>query len=230
MRLLTLAAILCCTVGIACASDLKLIHATVYTAPDQPPMRDAAVLIHDGKIAAVGATASIKTPHTVQEIDCTGMTITAGFWNSHVHILPAPLLHADQKPAASLSAPLEFMFTQWGFTTIFDISSILSNTVYIRSQIAKGTVIGPRILTTGEPFWAETPAYVKQYLADNKITMPETTSVPQAVARVDQEMHDGADGIKIFAGAIEYDGIVLLPADIARAVVDEAHKDHRLVF
>ena len=212
------------------ASDLKLTHATIYTSPDQPPLHDAAILIHGGRITAVGPTASIKTPHAAQVYDCTGLTITAGFWNSHVHILPPQLLHAEQHSPAELNAQLQTMFTRWGFTTVFDIASILANTNFIRGKIADGTLTGPRIFTTGEPFWAEVPSYSRQFIAENHLSIPATTSVPQAIARVDQQVHDGADGIKIFAGSIEPDRIVLLPADIAKAVVDEAHHDHRLVF
>jgi imidazolonepropionase-like amidohydrolase len=218
--------------GAAQASDLKFTHATVYTAPDQPPIHDAAILIHDGKIIAVGSSTSIKGPRTVTTYDCTGMTITAGFWNSHVHILPPELLHADHKSNTELDAQLQTMFTRWGFTTVFDVASILSNTNIIRSRIADGSVLGPRILTVGEPFWGAggTPVYVKQYLLDQHLEMPEVTSVPQAIARVDQQVHDGANGIKIFAGSIESDGVLIMQPDIAKAIVAEAHKNNRLVF
>ncbi len=160
------------------------------------------------------------------------MAITAGFWNSHVHILPPELLHAERTPAPALTAQLQTMFTRWGFTTVFDLGSVLSNTNLIRSRIAGGSVSGPRILTVGEPFWGAngTPVYVRQYLIDNHISLPETTSVSQATSRVDQQIHNGADGAKIFAGSIEESGVLLLPPEIARAVVDETHKNHRLVF
>ena len=216
------------------ASDLKFVHATVYTTPDQPPLHDAAILIHNGKITAVGPTASIKDLRLagVGTYDCTGMTITAGFWNSHVHFLPPELLHAEHTSDPALTAQLQTMFTRWGFTTVFDLGSILSNTNLIRSRIAAGSVQGPRILTVGEPFWGAegTPVYVKQYLADNHIVMPEVTSPQQAITRVDQQIKDGADGIKIFAGSIETQDVLLLRPDIARAVVTEAHKHNRLVF
>jgi imidazolonepropionase-like amidohydrolase len=214
------------------ASDLKFTHATVYTTPDQPPLHDATILIHNGKITAVGPTISIKAPPTATTYDCTGMTITAGFWNSHVHFLPPELLHAEHTPNPALTAQLQTMFTRWGFTTVFDVASILSNTNLIRSRIAADSVQGPRIFTVGEPFWGAggTPVYVKQYLADNHVVMPEITSVPQAIARVDQQVHDGANGIKIFAGSIESDGVLIMQPDIAKAVVAEAHKNHRLVF
>ena len=216
------------------ASDLRLTHATIYTAPDQPPIKDGAILIHNGKIKAVGSTASVKSPHLTHIVDynCTGKTITAGFWNSHVHILPPQLLHAERSTPAALTSQLQTMFTRWGFTTNFDLASILSNTNLIRSRIADGTVQGPRILTVGEPFWGAggTPVYVRQYLADQHVEMPEVTSVPQGISRVDQQVHDGADGIKIFAGSIESDGVLVMQPDIAKTIVIEAHKNNRLVF
>ena len=107
------------------------------------------------------------------------------------------------------------MFTRWGFTTVFDVASVLSNTNYIRSQIETGKLPGPRILTVGEPFWVQTPIYVQQFLATFNISMPEVHSIPEARARVDQQIHDGADGIKIFAGSIEADHVELMPQDLA---------------
>ena len=156
MRLLTTLAVVSLGLPLAArASDLKLVHATIYTSPNEPPLRDAAILIHNGRITAVGPTGSIKSPLLTRKLtvyDCTGLTITAGFWNSHVHILPPPLLHAEQQPAAVLNAQLQTMFTSWGFTTVFDVASPLANTNIIRAKIASGEVIGPRIFTTDEPF------------------------------------------------------------------------------
>ena len=231
MRLFALAAltllILPCT---AQATDLALTNATVYTQPDRPPLHDATILIHDTRIVAVGPTKSTKLPTTASTIDCTGLTITAGFWNSHVHFLPPQLLHADHQPSAVLNAQLQTMFTRWGFTTVFDVASPLPNTSFIRSQIEAGKLLGPHVLTVGDPFWVKTPVYVQRYLAEYNITMPEAHSIPEAVARVDRQIQDGADGIKIFAGSIEADHVEYMPLDLARAVVAEAHRHNKLAF
>jgi imidazolonepropionase-like amidohydrolase len=216
--------------GIARANELALTHATVYTQPDVPPLRDTTVLLDETRIIAVGPSRSTKLPATVLTIDCTGLTITAGFWNSHVHFLPSQLLHADHQSPEVLNAQLQTMFTRWGFTSVFDIASILSNTVTIRSQIEAGKLVGPRILTVGDPFWVKTPVYVQQYLAKFNIVMPEVHSIPEARARVDQQIRGGADGIKIFAGSIEADHVEYMPEDLARAIVQEAHHDGKLVF
>ena len=223
----------CLCAGVLHAADLELTHATIYTEPGRPAIRDGAIFIHDGTIVEVGSNASVMRHHRTGRTavqDCTGFTITAGFWNSHVHMLPTPLLHAEQKSSATLDAQLQVMFTRWGFTTVFDVASPLANTNRIRHEISTGALTGPRILTTGEPFWSDVPDYVQQYLKANHISIPVATSAAEARVRVDQEVRDGADGIKLFAGAIEPNRIVLMPANIVIAVVDEAHRKNRLVF
>ena len=231
MRLFALAALTLLVLPCAAqATDLALTNATVYTQPDRPPLHDATILIHDARIVAVGPTKSTKLPTTASTIDCTGLTITAGFWNSHVHFLPPQLLHADHQPSAVLNAQLQTMFTRWGFTTVFDVASPLPNTSFIRSQIEAGKLLGPHVLTVGDPFWVKTPVYVQRYLAEYNITMPEAHSIPEAVARVNRQIQDGADGIKIFAGSIEADHVEYMPLVLARAVVAEAHRHNKLAF
>ena len=130
------------------------------------------------------------------------------------------------------SAALEDMLTRWGFTTVFDIASILANTNAIRARIASGEILGPRILTTGEPFFPVhgVPSYVVKYLDDNRIILPDDPTMAAAVERVQLEIRDGADGIKIFAGSIERDDVLRMPLERARAIVQEAHRLHRPVF
>lgn len=231
MRLFILAAVaLFVFPGTLHATDLALTHATVYTQPDRPPLHDATILVHDARISAVGPTHSTKLPANTKTIDCTGLTVTAGFWNSHVHFMPAELLKAEHQPVDVLNSQLQTMFTRWGFTTVFDIASILSNTNYIRSQIEAGKLLGPRVLTVGEPFWVETPIYVQKFLATYHLAIPETHSIPEAVTRVDQQIQECADGIKIFVGSIEAGHVEYMPADLARAIVAEAHRQHKLIF
>jgi len=230
-----IAAVALCTPLVARASDIKLIHARIYTEPGKPPIEDGVVVIHDGVITAVGPASAIKGPHLVRALtvyDCTGMTITAGFWNSHVHILTDALLDAEHKTPASTTGEMQKMFTQWGFTTVFDVASVLANTNYIRGHIADGSIVGPRILTVGEPFYGKggTPVYVAPFLAEHHVSSAEVDTIPEAVARVHQQVRDGADGIKIFAGSIESDGVLLMRRDLAKAIVDAAHAAHRLVF
>jgi imidazolonepropionase-like amidohydrolase len=47
---------------------------------------------------------------------------------------------------------------------------------------------------------------------------------------VRQQIHDGADGVKIFTGSVESGGILLMPLDVAKAIVAEAHRAGKPVF
>jgi imidazolonepropionase-like amidohydrolase len=75
-----------------------------------------------------------------------------------------------------------------------------------------------------------TPIYVKGFVEDNHVSMPEVESNAQAAERVRQQIHDGADGIKIFAGSAERDSILIMPLDLAKAIVVEAHHEGKPVF
>ncbi len=213
-------------------SDLALVHAKIYPSPTEPPIENGAILVHDGRIVAVGPTAAIKVPHHTTVVDCTGMIVTAGFWNSHVHILTPGLLHAEKLSSEQITLQLREMVTRWGFTTVFDIASVLENTTLIRRRIESGEVKGPRILTVGEPFWIKrgTPVYVRDFLQANHINMPEVESAAQATGRVRQQIRNGANGIKLFANSIEADGVLTMPLDLAKAIVSEAHRAGKPVF
>ena len=214
------------------ASDLALVGAKIYISPAAPPIESGTILVHSGQILSVGPFAEIKVPRGTTVIDCKGLVVTAGFWNSHVHILLPGLLHAENLSSGQITLQLQQMLTRWGFTTVFDIASVLQNTSLIRHRIESGEVKGPQILTTGEPFWMKggTPIYVQGFLEANHISIPEVESTAQAKERVRQQINDGADGIKIFANSAERDGMLTMPLDLAQLIVAEAHHAGKPVF
>jgi imidazolonepropionase-like amidohydrolase len=214
------------------ASDLVLVGGKIYPSPTEPPIDNGSILVHDGRIVAVGSSTVVKIPPAARVIDCKGLAVTAGFWNSHVHILTPGLLHAEKLPSEQITSQLEDMLTRWGFTTVFDMASLLDNTSVIRRRIESGEVKGPRILTVGEPFWAKggTPIYVRGFLEANHISIPEVESNGQAIERVREHIQNGADGIKIFTGSVERDSILIMPLDLAKAIVAEAHRAGKPVF
>ncbi len=220
--------------GAANAADLAIVHARLYASPTSAPIADGAVVSHDGRIAQVGTMGRVRIPKGATVIDAHGGAVTAGFWNSHVHLMTPDLLKADAKPASVLSNELEAMLTRWGFTTIFDVASQLSNTNVIRRRIASGEVTGPKILTVGDAFYplGGTPIYVKQFMKDNGFPDWEIHSLPAAEAREKRELADGADGEKLFIGAIVGGkvGVLQMPPDQAAALARIAHAAGKPVF
>jgi imidazolonepropionase-like amidohydrolase len=217
-------------------SDLALVHAKIYRSPSAPPIEDGTILVHNGRIRAIGTSARTKMPRfgrAVTVLDCQGLVVTPGFWNSHVHILTPRLLPADRLTADELSSELERMFTRWGFTTVFDIASVLDNTLAVRQRIQNGSVRGPRILTVGDPFYPKggTPIYVKRFLEEHRVPSAEVESTDQALRREKRQITKGADGIKIFSASFAGGGkVVDMPIDIAAAIVAEAHRAGKPVF
>jgi imidazolonepropionase-like amidohydrolase len=209
------------------AQDTAFVGATVYPSPDADPIQNAVMVIRDGRIAAVGPRESTNIPAGARIVDCAGTFITAGFWNSHVHIFTPGLLHAGTDTAAAVDSELDAMLNRWGFTTVFDNSSVLGNTLTLRRRIDAGEVRGPRILTVGEPLWTMTPIYVRDFLEANHIAMPLVHSPADAVAQVRDRWRRRADGIKIFTGSVQQNGVANMPVAIGRAAVQEAHR-HRL--
>ena len=212
------------------AADLVLTGATVYPAPDAPPIAGAVVLVHDKQIAAIGPRASLQIPKDAQVLDCSGEFVTAGFWNSHVHIFTPGLLHARDGSAADLNRELETMLNRWGFTTVFDIASVLESTLALRRRIESGEIRGPRILTVGEPLWTEPPIYIRDYLTANHIAIPVVTTPEEAAARVRALDRGGVDGIKLFTGSFQGARVANMPVDLVRAATGEAHRHHLPVF
>lgn len=218
--------------GRAHASDLALVGARIYPSPTETAIENGSIVIHDGRIVSVGPAAAVRIPRGATVIDCKGLVVTAGFWNSHVHILLPGLLHAENLSSEQITSQLQGMLTRWGFTTVFDIASVQKNTNLIRHRIESGEVKGPRILTTGEPFWGKggTPIYIKGFLEANHISIPEVESDAEARERVRRQILEGADGIKIFANSVESDGITTMQLDLAKAIVAEAHRAGKPVF
>jgi len=216
------------------AADWALIHARIFPSPDAVPIADGTILIHQGRIAAIADGSALHVPDDARRVDLHGGTVVAGFWNNHVHLMSPPLLNAGKRADEELTRELTRMLSRWGFTTVFDTASLLANTNVIRQRIASGQVIGPTILTVGDPFYPKggTPIYVRQFMKDNGFPDEEVVNLPEAVARVHRQIHEGADGVKLFAGAIVGGeiGVLPMPLEQARALVEAAHAEGKPVF
>jgi len=181
-------------------TGLALVGGTVYTSPAAEPIRDSVVLIRDGRIAAVADRRSIQIPGGVDTIDCAGRTVTAGFWNSHVHFFERKWTDAAAIPAPELGQQLQEMITQYGFTSAFDLASPWTNTRLIRDRIESGEVPGPRIRSTGEALVAPgaVPADpVIRALGYMVTRNMEVSDAAQATAATVKLLDMGVDGIKV---------------------------------
>jgi imidazolonepropionase-like amidohydrolase len=215
----------------AFSQDLALVGETLYSSPTAAPIDNAAILIHDGKIAALGKRGEVKIGKA-QVIDCKGKFVTAGFWNSHVHFTEPVWDDAATAPADKLEPHMHEMLTRWGFTTVFDIASNPNTTIPLRKRVEAGGLAGPRILTTAGMMYPENgiPVYIPERIA--KQLKPFEAATPADATRLAKQSLDiGGDGIKLFTGAIMGRGKVTpMPTEVVRAAVDVAHAAGKPVF
>jgi imidazolonepropionase-like amidohydrolase len=209
-------------------SVLALAGGTIYGRPREEPIRNGTLLIENGTIAAAGS--DVQVPQGARTLDCSACTITAGFWNSHVHFFERKWVDAANIPAAELAQQLTAMLTRYGFTSAFDLSSMWANTQQIRTRIESGEVPGPRIRTTGEgliPPGALPPDAVLGIMGTMKTPLPEIADAVQAATVVRALLETGVDGVKLFASSQR--GDVLAGGAIA-AAAQEAHRAGKPVF
>ena len=209
------------------AQTLGLVGGRVYPSPDAAPLVDAVVLTSGGAITAIGSRSEVQIPNDARVIDCTGKTVVAGFWNSHVHFTQAVWTNADNGPAASLQQHMQEMLTQWGFTTVWDLGSDPGNTLPLRARVNSGEVAGPNILLAGNMYpKGGHPVYLPA-----EIQLPEVATPDEAAELARDYMRMDLDGIKLFVGASmgEKPTVNMDPA-IAKAAVDVAHAAGKPVF
>ena len=206
---------------------IALVGGRVQTAPETLPIPDGVVVLRNDVITAVGRRADVRVPPEAAVIDCAGGTVTAGFWNSHVHFTQPTWSGAATAPAERLTTALRGMLTSYGVVRALDTGSEQANTEALRRRIASGEVLGPTIMMAagsiapvgGSPYYI-LPA-----------RLPEAESAAAVVAIVETALDRGAEGIKLFTGSWATPrSIVVMPVEMVRAATDAAHRRGRFVI
>ena len=203
-----------------------LVGGRVLPSSQAAAIPDGVVLIEGTTITAVGPRAAVRAPEGATVVDCTGGTVTSGFWNSHVHFTGSQFRGAETAGAEALAGALRAMLTSYGVVHVVDTGSLLANTLALRRRIDRGEMPGPSILSAGGGF---VPAGGGPYYI-LPARLPELAR-PEDVARVEVELAGGADIVKLFTGSFATPrSIVVMPLEIVRAAVEAGHRRGKLVF
>ncbi|MCC7104960.1 MAG: amidohydrolase family protein [Chloroflexi bacterium] len=117
----------------------------------KPPVAETAVLVEDGRIAAVGQTAGPPCSTPVDAVvDAGGGTILPGLIDCHVHLLGGRSTRAmDDVQQALYGAVSAALAIEAGLTTVRDCGARGSGIFALRELCASNQLRGPRILTSG---------------------------------------------------------------------------------
>ena len=177
---------------------LALTHVTVVDVEGSRKVPDSTLLFSpsNGRIVAVGPSASTKLPKGTRVIDASRGYVIPGLWDMHVHAL---------RPETESYLP---MFISNGVTGVRDMGTGLGNLPLAarwRQGALEGRRIGPRIYASGPVLGAARP--------QNAIPSSTEAEARLAVTTLKQK---GADFIKVYS---------LLPAAAFFAALDEAARN-----
>ncbi len=204
-------------------------------------LSDQTIVIEDGKIVSVGASADTKAPADAVRIELPNATILPGLIDAHTHLTMDPKFGYEELgvsvPRQTLTGAKNARATlEAGFTTVRNVGASGFSDVALRDAINAGDVPGPRMLVSGPPL------SITGGHADNNLLPFEYHATSDGVAdgvdgvrhMVRQNVKYGADLIKFMAS-----GGVLSKGDNPqasqytleemKAIVDEAHRLGRKV-
>lgn len=108
-------------------------HATVISLATPDLQRDQTVIVDGNRIIAVGHSTEVPVPRNARVIDATGMYLMPGLSDMHVHVERIDDLA---------------MYLANGVTTVLNLRGSPWH-LTVRSQLERGELIGPRMLTCG---------------------------------------------------------------------------------
>jgi imidazolonepropionase-like amidohydrolase len=188
------------------ATDYHVIvlFGTVIDGTGAAPIENAAIVIQDGYVTAVGSGTDVELPSDAHVIELRDATILPGFINSHVHNAYEPAL-------------LE-RWVQGGVTTVRDLGA---RHPFFRFHIRDKNNKDPNLATvvSAGPLVTVPGGYptVGAGFPSLAVTNPD-----HARREIAQLISDGADVIKIAVDS--GDGLPTLSLETASAIVESAHQ------
>jgi len=169
-------------VGIIAASTaasgqtaVAITRVSVIDGTSPAPRTNQTVVIQGNRIVRVGAVGSVAVPAGARVVDGRGKFLVPGFWDMHVHT------------AITGGRDLLSLYVANGVTGVRDMAGDWDTLKTWRSEIARGQLVGPRIIASGP------------YLEGGDVPIPHLLARNAAEARigVDSLVSLGVDFIKV---------------------------------
>ncbi|HMK39613.1 MAG TPA: amidohydrolase family protein [Bacteroidota bacterium] len=113
---------------------IALVGGTLIDGTGAAPVKDAAVVIENGRITAAGPRGNVRIPPSAHVVNVAGKSILPGLWDMHAHFE-----QVEWGP----------IYLAAGVTTVRDCGNEFEFITAVRDAIAGGRGLGPRILCAG---------------------------------------------------------------------------------
>jgi imidazolonepropionase-like amidohydrolase len=162
---------------VACTPKQKdriaLVGGNVISGAGDPVLRDAVIVIYQGKIEAVAPREGFKIPRSALEVDLTGSWIIPGLIDAHAHVERWALGR----------------YVAAGVTTVRDVHGQQDSILALREEASLGGLVAPRIFSAGAMIDGPPATYQDA---------TEVRTADQARRAVDNRAVAGVDYLKIY--------------------------------
>jgi imidazolonepropionase-like amidohydrolase len=131
---------------------IAIVGATVIDGNGGAPLAGATIVVRGNRIAALGPRGSVQVPKGARVIDATARFVTPGFIDTNVHLS----LYNNGESMVRYEDRFVDLVTEgaqtelkYGITTVRDSYGALLPLIAVRDSIARGKLIGPRMLVAG---------------------------------------------------------------------------------
>ena len=195
---------------------------TLIDGTGRPPVPNSALIMDNGRITWVGRTADLKAPAGAESVDLTGKFVMPGIINLHGHLGNAVGLEQDPKLYTRESVEHDLKtYADYGVTTMLSLGIDKDLIFDLRDQQRAGRPTMARVYTAGL-------GLVYKGGFGGGISLPGVPSpmvgeVKDVEAAVAGQAAKKVDIIKFWTDD-NYGAVKRMPYDIAKAIIDSAHK------
>ncbi|HXU40294.1 MAG TPA: amidohydrolase family protein, partial [Blastocatellia bacterium] len=187
------------------APVVVLTHVRIIDGTGAAPLDDQTIVIADGKIQSIGASAPNNLPPNAQTVDLRGYTALPGLVGMHDHMFFP--MGGSPPMYSNMGTSFPRLYLALGVTTIRTTGSVAPFTdLEIKRLIDSGKMIGPKMHVTA-PYLEGRGSFTP--------VMHELTGAGDARKMVNFWADEGATSFKAYMN---------ITRDELRAAVEEAHK------
>ena len=218
-----------------------IVGATLIDGNGGPALPNTTILVRDGRISEVGPVASIRVPDDARVVDASGRYATPGFIDTNVHISlynnGESMVRYEDRFTALVIETAQLVLAH-GITTVRDSYGALVPLVAVRDSIARGYVVGPRILAAGNIVgWGgpKSPLFsnatpntyfderMMDFIAQGAGEELLDLSPDELRVAIDAYLDKGPDFVK-YGGTAHTNNLITFSPRQQEALVDEVHR------
>jgi imidazolonepropionase-like amidohydrolase len=167
-----------------------------------PAVENAALIVRDGRVEAVGPASKVKPPAGAQTINLAGKFIIPGMISTHVHVSDVqglrPPAYTDENTMRQLG-----VFARYGVTAVLSLGGEKEPAFKAREAQNSPSLDRTRIYLSGDVITGKTPEEARQMAARVAAMKPDIIKI-----RVDDNLGSTTK----------------MPPEVYRAIIDEAHQ------